>query len=114
MYLIKKHFLISSEAEFSIELDPRNVTCEYLKDLNELGYTRVSFGVQDINVDVQQSINRVQSTAHIAKLVFDAKKHRLYLGQFGLNLRFAQTNYGEVSHHGSGGKSHVTRPSVTF
>ncbi|MBQ4830218.1 oxygen-independent coproporphyrinogen III oxidase [Alteromonas sp. MMG017] len=82
MYLIKKHFLISSDAEFSIELDPRNVTCDYLEDLNELGYTRVSFGVQDINVDVQQSINRVQSTAHIAKLVFSAKN----IGYTSVNL----------------------------
>ncbi|MDO6569212.1 oxygen-independent coproporphyrinogen III oxidase [Alteromonas sp. 1_MG-2023] len=73
MYLIRKHFLISADAEFSIELDPRNVNSEYLQGLHDLGYTRVSFGVQDINVDVQQSINRVQSTAHIAQLVFDAK-----------------------------------------
>ena len=82
MHLIKTHFIVSTTAEMSIELDPRNVTADYLSDLYSLGYNRVSFGVQDINLDVQNTINRVQSTAHIANLVFEAKS----LGYTSVNL----------------------------
>ena len=82
MHLIKTHFVVLPEAEISIELDPRNVTTDYLADLRKLGYNRVSFGVQDINLDVQNTINRVQSTAHIANLVFEAKS----LGYTSVNL----------------------------
>jgi len=82
MALITNHFDLSSEAEISIELDPRNVTTEYLSELRALGYNRVSFGVQDTNIDIQTTINRVQSTAHIASLVFEARS----LGFSSVNL----------------------------
>ncbi|WP_394224043.1 oxygen-independent coproporphyrinogen III oxidase [Alteromonas gracilis] len=73
MYILKKHFSFDANAEFSIELDPRNVTKSYLKHLKSLGYTRVSFGLQDTDYNVQSTINRVQSTSHIAELVFEAR-----------------------------------------
>ena len=82
MHLIRTHFIVSGDAEMSIELDPRNVNADYLSNLRTLGYNRVSFGVQDINLEVQTTINRVQSTAHIASLVFEAKS----LGFTSVNL----------------------------
>lgn len=73
MHILKKHFHFTDETECSIELDPRNVDTQYLDNLANLGYTRLSFGVQDTNYDVQYAINRVQSTANIANLVFHAR-----------------------------------------
>lgn len=73
IYLLKKHFTFELGAELSIELDPRNVDSAYLKCLRRLGYTRISFGLQDTDYNVQKIINRVQSTSHIANLVFEAR-----------------------------------------
>lgn len=46
--------------EASIEIDPRRTTYEQLKALKEMGFNRVSLGVQDFNEKVQLLINRVQ------------------------------------------------------
>ena len=73
MYLLRRHFTFSTQTEMSIELDPRHTTEAYLSLLAELGYNRVSFGVQDTDIEVQKAINRVQSTSHIANMVLEAK-----------------------------------------
>ncbi|MFY0604721.1 MAG: oxygen-independent coproporphyrinogen III oxidase [Flavobacteriaceae bacterium] len=49
-----------SEAEFSFEGHPNNTTKEHLQKLYTLGFRRVSFGVQDYNVKVQEAIHRIQ------------------------------------------------------
>lgn len=82
LYLLRRHMNFSADVEMSIELDPRNTTKANLAQLAELGYRRVSFGVQDTDIDVQKAINRVQSTSHIAELVFEAKS----LGFASVNL----------------------------
>ncbi|QDK39156.1 oxygen-independent coproporphyrinogen III oxidase [Bdellovibrio sp. NC01] len=46
--------------EGSIEVDPRRTNAEQLKALRELGFTRVSMGVQDFNPEVQRLVNRIQ------------------------------------------------------
>ena len=46
--------------EFSFEAHPNNTTKEHLQTLYNLGFRRNSFGVQDYNLKVQQTINRVQ------------------------------------------------------
>ena len=60
MAYIYSHFNFSDAAEISIEIDPRNITDAHLPILKEVGFNRVSFGVQDLNPDVQVAINRVQ------------------------------------------------------
>lgn len=70
---IKAHFSLSEDAEISIEIDPRSVDNDYLTALREMGYNRISLGVQDVNYVVQEAINRVQSTQHIADLVAHAR-----------------------------------------
>lgn len=64
---------IDTKCEMSIEIDPRRTSTSYLSHLASLGYNRLSIGVQDIDYRVQEAINRVQSTAHIAELVAHAK-----------------------------------------
>lgn len=51
---------IHDDSEFSFEGHPNNTTVEHLKTLYDLGFTRVSFGVQDLDEKVQKTVNRVQ------------------------------------------------------
>lgn len=69
MHALKKYFRFAEQAEISIEIDPRRVTEDYVTGLAALGFNRLSIGVQDVNYQVQEAINRVQSTSHIKTLV---------------------------------------------
>jgi oxygen-independent coproporphyrinogen-3 oxidase len=51
--------------EFSFEGHPNNTTQEHLQTLYNLGFTRVSFGVQDYAEKVQKAINRIQSYENV-------------------------------------------------
>ena len=46
--------------EGSVEVDPRRTTPDHLRALKELGFNRVSMGVQDFNPEVQRLVHRVQ------------------------------------------------------
>lgn len=46
--------------EASIEADPRTTKKEHIEVLNELGFNRLSLGVQDFNLEVQKAVNRIQ------------------------------------------------------
>lgn len=46
--------------EYSFEGHPNNTTREHLETLYKLGFTRVSFGVQDYDPKVQEAIHRLQ------------------------------------------------------
>ena len=62
--LIKKYFpIINTEnRDYSIEIDPRSVTRESMQKLAGYGFNRFSLGVQDVNLKVQQAVNRIQPT----------------------------------------------------
>lgn len=51
---------IAEVHEFSFEGHPNNTTKEHLKALYDLGFRRVSYGVQDYNERVQKAIHRIQ------------------------------------------------------
>ncbi|WP_028950083.1 oxygen-independent coproporphyrinogen III oxidase [Sulfurihydrogenibium subterraneum] len=57
---IKKRFIIDPQAEVSIEIDPRHVDKDRIFLLKEIGFNRVSFGIQDFNPKVQEAVNRIQ------------------------------------------------------
>jgi oxygen-independent coproporphyrinogen-3 oxidase len=52
--------ILHPEHDFSFEGHPNNTTKEHLGQLYQLGFRRVSFGVQDNDPEVQRVINRVQ------------------------------------------------------
>lgn len=54
--------------EMSFEGHPNNTTKEHLEELYELGFRRVSFGVQDYSPKVQQAIHRIQPFSQVAKV----------------------------------------------
>ena len=56
------------DMEFSFEGHPNNTSREHLQVLYELGFRRVSFGVQDYSVNVQKAINRVQPYDHVKRV----------------------------------------------
>ncbi len=58
---IKNKFNFAENAENSIEIDPRRLASDHLSTIREVGFNRVSFGVQDFNEQVQKTVNRVQS-----------------------------------------------------
>ena len=56
-------------SEYAIEIDPRAVTVDTLKYYHSKGINRISFGVQDFNLEVQKAINRVQPLELINNLL---------------------------------------------
>ncbi len=65
----------ASDAEISCEVDPRFFTSEHMKVLKEAGTNRLSFGVQDLDPQVQKTIHRIQpfeTTANVVKIARDA------------------------------------------
>jgi oxygen-independent coproporphyrinogen-3 oxidase len=58
---LSQHFEFLPEAEQAIEIDPRVTTGEQLTVLRELGFNRLSMGVQDFACEVQAAIGRRQS-----------------------------------------------------
>ena len=55
--------------EFSLEIDVRTVDSDRVLAYADLGIDRISFGIQDYDLKVQEAINRVQSIGHIEKLL---------------------------------------------
>ena len=70
---IRRHFDITPDAERAIEIDPRVTTREQIVLLRELGFNRLSFGVQDFAKPVQEAIDRHQSEAETRQLYFAAR-----------------------------------------
>lgn len=64
----------ADEHEFSFEGHPNNTTKQHLQKLYDLGFRRVSFGVQDYSPQVQEAIHRIQPFHNVAKVTFWAKE----------------------------------------
>jgi len=60
--------------EGSIEVDPRRTKVEHLQVLRELGFSRVSMGVQDFNPEVQRLVNRIQPREQTQALTKTARE----------------------------------------
>ena len=59
---------IAPQHEFSFEGHPNNTTREHLQTLYDLGFRRVSYGVQDYNLNVQKAIHRIQPFEHVEQV----------------------------------------------
>ncbi|MGY0399068.1 MAG: oxygen-independent coproporphyrinogen III oxidase [Ostreibacterium sp.] len=68
------NFVSDDEGEFSIEIDPRTVTPESISHLREMGFNRLSFGIQDFNHDVQVAVNRLQSEDETKLAIDEGRK----------------------------------------
>ena len=70
---LRVHFQFAPDGEYAIEIDPRTVSAQRLKNLRHMGFNRLSFGVQDFDPAVQQAVNRQQPYDAVADLVGQAR-----------------------------------------
>ena len=71
---ILEHFTLADDAEVALEVDPRVTTREHLETLRELGFNRLSLGVQDFDPAVQEAIGRHQTEEETLDLYRDARE----------------------------------------
>ena len=76
MSMLKRNFVFSPGGEYSIEVDPRTVNEQRLKHLADLGFNRLSFGVQDFDPEVQKAVHRIQPAEQVFSLVEAARRYQ--------------------------------------
>ena len=69
------HLDLPHKLEIGIELDPRSISPEGVRELNQQGFNRFSIGVQDFAAPVQHAVNRVQNEADTVAVIEAALKH---------------------------------------
>ncbi|GIX30120.1 MAG: oxygen-independent coproporphyrinogen III oxidase [Porticoccaceae bacterium] len=76
MTAIRGHFsLVSDDAgEFGIEVHPGDLVPEQVFFLRELGFNRLSMGVQDFDPEVQAAVNRHNDPEQVAALLAAARR----------------------------------------
>jgi oxygen-independent coproporphyrinogen-3 oxidase len=65
---------LAEDYEFSFEGHPNNTTEAHLQTLYNLGFRRVSYGVQDYNLNIQKAINRIQPFENVKRATDLARK----------------------------------------
>lgn len=75
MAIIKDYFTILPTTELSIELDPRVITDEQIKGIKDIGFNRLSMGIQDFNPLVQKAINRIQPFSMVEELMIKLRDY---------------------------------------
>lgn len=80
MQQTRKNFTLLDDdsGEYSIELDPREVSSNSINLLRKLGFNRISLGVQDFNPKVQQAVNRIQSYEETRDVILAARKNNFH------------------------------------
>ncbi|MXV39313.1 oxygen-independent coproporphyrinogen III oxidase [Flavobacteriaceae bacterium Ap0902] len=66
--------IIADKPEFSLEGHPNNTTREHMRTLYDLGFRRISFGVQDYDPKVQKAINRIQPYENVKNVTETARE----------------------------------------
>jgi oxygen-independent coproporphyrinogen-3 oxidase len=74
MRALRAHFEFAPDGEYSIEIDPRSADRHTVQLLAELGFNRMSIGVQDFDPAVQRAVNRIQSEAQTAAVIEAARE----------------------------------------
>ena len=68
--LVKEHFEFAPDIEAGVEIDPREASDEHIFTLRELGFNRISMGIQDFDPKVQEAVHRIQTeelSRHVIK-----------------------------------------------
>ncbi len=72
--MLRRNFKLAPSGEYSIEVDPRTVDEARLKRLADMGFNRLSFGVQDFDAEVQKAVHRIQPAEQVFDLVAVARR----------------------------------------
>ena len=67
--LIAQHFDLAPDLEASIEVNPEFLSRDAVLQLRELGFNRISFGIQDADPDVQRAVNRVVPVEQLRRVM---------------------------------------------
>ncbi len=72
----RQHFTLRNDdsGDYSIEIDPREVEDETISILRDIGFNRMSIGVQDFEPEVQNAVNRIQTPEQTCKVIESARK----------------------------------------
>jgi len=72
----RQHFTLKDDdkGEYSIEVDPRETNDQTIAQLRELGFNRISLGLQDFNLEVQKAVNRIQTEQQTFAVLETARK----------------------------------------
>lgn len=84
MTAIRARFPIAEGAECSIEGDPRQLDAARLGHYRAIGFNRLSLGLQDFDLKVQETVNRVQDDAATIDLIHSA--HAQGFGSVSVDL----------------------------
>jgi len=78
MAVTRRHFTLHDDdtGEYSIELDPREINADGIGLLRELGFNRISLGVQDFDPIVQKAVNRIQSEEETLEVINAARDYQ--------------------------------------
>lgn len=79
---IHEHFSFDPQAEISIEVNPKSLDQNYIDSLRTLGFNRISFGIQDFELQVQEAVNRVQPES----MLFDVMRWSREAGFESVNV----------------------------
>lgn len=58
--IIRKNFVLAEDVEAGVEVDPRDLTREHVYAFRQIGFNRISMGIQDFDPVVQQAVHRIQ------------------------------------------------------
>jgi oxygen-independent coproporphyrinogen III oxidase len=89
-----KHFHFSEDAEVGIEVDPRVTSRDQVRLLAELGFNRISMGVQDFDPAVQVAIKREQSESQTRAVVEAARERGM--GSVNIDLMYGLPHQTEA------------------
>ena len=74
MGMLRRSFRLATGGDCSIAVDPRTVDATRISRLADLGFNRVSFGLQDFDEAVQKAVHRVQSAEQVHAVVSAARR----------------------------------------
>lgn len=61
MQLLRQYFNLDTALEIAMEIDPRHTDANFITNLSNNGFNRISIGLQDLDPKVQKAVNRIQS-----------------------------------------------------
>ena len=82
---ILEKVVVSPNVSMSFEGHPANTTSQHLELLHQLGFDRLSLGIQDFDLNVQKLINRLQTFEQVEKITEEAR-----------NIGYTSINYDMV------------------
>ncbi len=74
---ITDNFTLADNVEAGVEIDPREASDEHIKTLREIGFNRISMGIQDFDPKVQKAVHRVQ-TEELSRHVIDVCREQKF------------------------------------